>query len=251
MKVNGIRVETITERQSSTSEYSSIAEILSDSPITFEDLVSHDEVVKEVLHLGCSRLHSLIPDDPHAGGLIIASSINHAYQVAAVLRNMVEECRVVTNRTSDAQLVIDEFRRGTGRWIVAVGMISEGTDIPRLRVCRYLSRIRTELHYRQVLGRVLGRTGPIDDNAWLYVLAEPSLLSFSHRIASDLPDDHAVIDIITPCNTYTMDPATTDRPYSLISSEADERIAIHASKAEPSEPLSHSDFEIIAPTISN
>ena len=36
-------------------------------------------------------------------------------------------------------------------------MISEGTDIPRLRVCCHLSRIRTELRYRQVLGRILRR----------------------------------------------------------------------------------------------
>ncbi|WP_083199926.1 DEAD/DEAH box helicase [Pseudomonas defluvii] len=243
MEVNGIRVETITERQASTSEYSSIAEILSDSPITFEDLVSHDEVVKEVLYLGCSRLHSLIPDDPHAGGLIIASSINHAYQVSAALRNMGEECRVVTNRTPDAQLVIDEFRRGAGRWIVAVGMISEGTDIPRLRVCCYLSRIRTELHYRQVLGRVLRRTGALDDNAWLYVLAEPSLLNFSYRIASDLPDDHAVIELIAPFNTNTSEPTTIDKPCMLIQGTADESIAIHASKAEPGELLNSSDFE--------
>ena len=35
-------------------------------------------------------------------------------------------------------------------------MISEGTDIPRLQLCCYLSRIRTELHYRQVLGRCCG-----------------------------------------------------------------------------------------------
>ncbi|WP_409321456.1 DEAD/DEAH box helicase [Pseudomonas monteilii] len=244
MEVNSIRVETITAKQSSTSEYSSIAEILSDSPITFEDLVSHDEVVKEVLNLGCNRLHSLIPDDPHAGGLIIASSINHAYQVAAVLTSMDEECRVVTNRTPDAQLVIDDFRRGAGRWIVAVGMISEGTDIPRLRVCCYLSRIRTELHYRQVLGRVLRRTGAFDDNAWLYVLAEPSLLNFSHRIASDLPDDNAVIDLIAPFNTYTIDPANINRTYNSTNGEADERIAIHASKTEPGELISNSDFEI-------
>ena len=61
---------------------------------------------------------------------------------------MGEECRIVTNKTPDAQQVINAFRSSACRWIVAVGMISEGTDIPRLQVC-YLSRIRTELHYRQ------------------------------------------------------------------------------------------------------
>jgi len=73
-------------------------------------------------------------------------------------------------------------------------MISEGTDIPRLQVCCYLSRIRTELHYRQVLGRVLRRTGESDGQAWLFMLAEPVLRSFAERIAYDLPDDLAVLN---------------------------------------------------------
>lgn len=207
MEVNSIRVTTTIESKPSLSEYSSIAEMLSDSPVTFEDLISHEEVVEEILSLGRHRLNSLIPDDPNAGGLVIASNVHHAHQVAAVLRSMGEECRVVTNRTPDAQSIIDAFRKGAGRWIVAVGMISEGTDIPRLRVCCYLSRIRTELHYRQVLGRVLRRTGTSDDHAWLYVLAEPSLLDFSHRIASDLPDDCAVVNLTPAIKINTIDPA--------------------------------------------
>lgn len=64
---------------------------------------------------------------------------------------------------------------------------------PRLQVCCYLSRIRTELHYRQVLGRVLRRMGESDDQAWLFMLAEPTLRRFAERIADDLPDDLAVL----------------------------------------------------------
>ena len=45
---------------------------------------------------------------------------------------MGEECRIVTNKTPDAQQVINAFRSSACRWIVAVGMISEGTDIPRV-----------------------------------------------------------------------------------------------------------------------
>ncbi|WP_420492604.1 DEAD/DEAH box helicase [Pseudomonas putida] len=111
-----------------------------------------------------------------------------------MLRTRGEECVVVTTRTPGAQQIINDFRAGLGKWIVAVGMISEGTDIPRLQVCCYLSRIRTELHFRQVLGRVLRRTGSEDGQAWLYVLAEASLLQFSQRVAEDLPDDLAVLN---------------------------------------------------------
>ncbi|MFT4929206.1 MAG: superfamily II DNA or RNA helicase, partial [Phenylobacterium sp.] len=41
------------------------------------------------------------------------------------------------------------------QWVVSVGMISEGTDIPRRQVCCHLSRVKTELDFRQVLGRIL------------------------------------------------------------------------------------------------
>lgn len=233
VEVNSIRVETVSESTPSTSDYSSIAEVLSDSPVTFEDLISHNDVVKEILSLGCHRLNSLLPSDPNAGGLVIASNVHHAYQVAAALRNMNEECRVVTNRTPDAQSIIDTFRNGAGRWIVAVGMISEGTDIPRLRVCCYLSRIRTELHYRQVLGRVLRRTGTFDDHAWLYVLAEPSLLHFSHRIASDLPDDYAVVDLIPTINTDIVEPTMLiDLSQSIDEHAVSDEDIIHTAKAE-------------------
>ncbi|MGF7111611.1 2-polyprenyl-6-methoxyphenol hydroxylase-like FAD-dependent oxidoreductase [Pseudomonas laurylsulfatiphila] len=61
------------------------------------------------------------------------------------------------------------------------------------------------LHYRQVLGRVLRRVCDIDDQAWLFVLAEPTLKRFSQRIADDLPDDLAVVCAVSasefePCS---------------------------------------------------
>ena len=85
-------------------------------------------------------------------------------------------------------------------------MISEGTDIPRLQVCCYLSRIRTELHYRQVLGRVLRRSGERDGLAWLYMLAEEKLRGFAERISDDLPEDLAVLrklSMATPATSAT------------------------------------------------
>ena len=143
--------------------------------------------------LGCSKLNELRQIKPDAAGLVVATDIEHAQQIALALEAMGEECRIVTNKTPDAQQVINAFRSSSCRWIVAVGMISEGTDIPRLQVCCYLSRIRTELHYRQVLGRVLRRTGESDAQAWLFMLAEPTLQGFAERIADDLPDDLAVL----------------------------------------------------------
>jgi hypothetical protein len=134
--------------------------------------------------------------------LVVATDIEHAHQIAQVLDARGEGCRIVTNKTPDAQQVINVFRHSACRWIIAVGMISEGTDIPRLQVCCYLSRIRTELHYRQVLGRVLRRTGESDDQAWLFMLAEPTLQCLAERVADDLPDDLAVLnEVQMPAST--------------------------------------------------
>ena len=180
-------------RDESTARlFPSIAALLGDSPITYEDLLRHDDVVHQILGLACERLDEVRQQKPDAAGLVVATDIEHAHQVALALEARGEACHVVTNRTPGAQQVINFFRHSDCRWIVAVGMVSEGTDIPRLQVCCYLSRIRTELHYRQVLGRVLRRSGAEDENAWLFMLAEPVLRRFAERVAQDLPNDNLV-----------------------------------------------------------
>jgi superfamily II DNA or RNA helicase len=179
---------------SSVRLFPSIAKLLAESSVTYEELLRHDEVINPLLDLGCSKLNKLRLNKPDAAGLVVATDIEHAQQIAQTLEARGESCRIVTNKTPDAQYVINAFRHSVCRWIVAVGMISEGTDIPRLQVCCYLSRIRTELHYRQVLGRVLRRTGESDDQAWLFMLAETTLQGFAERIADDLPDDLAVLN---------------------------------------------------------
>lgn len=174
--------------------FPSIAKLLGESPVTYEEVLRHDEVIDQLLSLGCSKLDELRLIKPDAAGLVVATDIEHAQQIAQALDARGEGCRIVTNKTPDAQQVINVFRHSSCRWIVAVGMISEGTDIPRLQVCCYFSRIRTELHYRQVLGRVIRRIGEPDDQAWLFMLAEQTLQGFAERIADDLPDDLAVLD---------------------------------------------------------
>lgn len=182
------------ETESTVRLFPSIAKLLGESPVTFEELLRHVEVIDQLLGLGCSKLDELRRIKPDAAGLVVATDIEHAQQIAQALEARGESYRVVTNRTPDAQRVINTFRHSDCRWIVAVGMISEGTDIPRLQVCCYLSRIRTELHYRQVLGRVLRRMGEPDDQAWLFILAEHTLRRFAERIADDLPEDLAVLN---------------------------------------------------------
>ncbi len=179
---------------SSVRMFPSIAKLLEESSVTYEEVLRHYEVIDQLLSLGCSKLDELRLIKPDAAGLVVATDIEHAQQIAQALDARGEGCRIVTNKTPDAQQVINAFRHSGCRWIVAVGMISEGTDIPRLQVCCYVSRIRTELHYRQVLGRVIRRIGDPDDQAWLFMLAEQTLQGFAERISDDLPNDLAVLN---------------------------------------------------------
>ncbi|POF44175.1 diguanylate cyclase [Pseudomonas laurylsulfativorans] len=188
-----VRYKEDFANDSTVKLFPSIAKLLRESPVSYQDLVYHEDALNQLLDLGSRKLDELRMLKPNAAGLIVATNIDHAHQVALALKSKGESFQVVTTRTPDAQQVINSFKISDCRWIVAVGMISEGTDIPRLQVCCYLSRIRTELHYRQVLGRVLRRIGDIDDQAWLFVLAEPTLKQFSQRIADDLPEHLAVV----------------------------------------------------------
>ncbi|WP_028627165.1 DEAD/DEAH box helicase family protein [Metapseudomonas resinovorans] len=203
----------LTEEQGTETTvrlFPNIAKLLGESPVTYENLLRHDEVINQLLGLGCEKLDELRRVKPDAAGLVVATDIEHAHQIAKVLEAKGESCRVVTNRTPGAQQAINAFRLSACSWVVAIGMISEGTDIPRLQVCCYLSRIRTELHYRQVLGRVLRRMGELDDQAWLFMLAEPTLRRFAERIADDLPDDLAVLSLVQmPTATFDATPGGT------------------------------------------
>jgi superfamily II DNA or RNA helicase len=87
-------------------------------------------------------------------------------------------------------------------------MVSEGTDIPRLQVCCYLSRIRTELHFRQVLGRILRvRNNETESVAELIIPAHFELLMFAKRLSEEIPES---ADLIKYCKFDITKPETND-----------------------------------------
>ena len=84
-------------------------------------------------------------DNPNAGGLVVASSVEHAVEVQNVLAETYEQnTEIVTYYHENPLSKIDGYRKGTTQWIISVGMVSEGTDIPRLQVCCHLSFVKTE-----------------------------------------------------------------------------------------------------------
>jgi len=79
------------------------------------------------------------------------------------------------------------FRDSREPWIVAVNMVSEGVDIPRLRVGVYATAAKTPLIFRQIVGRFV-RTIPDrpPEPSWLYLPAEPLLCAHASEIEHEL-----------------------------------------------------------------
>jgi hypothetical protein len=135
------------------------------------------------------KLDELRRKSPNAGGLIVATSIAHANQIHQLLTTeFCELADIVTHKEDDALAIIRDFKHAQRKWIISVGMISEGTNIPRLQVCCHLTRVKTELYFRQMLGRILRNQGQTSEHGYLFMPAEPTLIEYAQRIAKDIPE---------------------------------------------------------------
>lgn len=179
---------SISESGQSKS-FSSIPELLKQSATPYQSILQNIDAMTYVLGLGCKKLAEIRMDNPNAGGLVVASSVGHAIEIQKILAETYEQSTEVVTYCHESPLEkINGYRDGTTQWIISVGMISEGTDIPRLQVCCHLSFVKTELYFRQVLGRILRTNASSNQQAWLYTFAEESLVSFAEQIEKDIPD---------------------------------------------------------------
>ncbi len=125
---------------------------------------------------------------PDAGGLVVACDIQHAQDIARLMeRELGEPVTVAHSDDPEGSLRIERFRDGRDRWLVAVNMVSEGVDIPRLRVGVYATTTKTALFFRQVIGRFV-RTiqGMQADPSFLFIPADPVLQQLAHEIEQEM-----------------------------------------------------------------
>jgi superfamily II DNA or RNA helicase len=89
-----------------------------------------------------------------AGGLVIASDQAAARAYAKHLRQITGVAPVVVlSDERGATAKIAEFAASDERWMVAVRMVSEGVDVPRLAVGVYATNASTPLYFAQAIGR--------------------------------------------------------------------------------------------------
>ena len=142
----------------------------------------------EVLRDADSRL-SAIRASGHrdAGGLVVASDKENAARIAERLERIaIERPEIVTSDEPDSSARIAAFSSGSRRWLVSVLMVSEGVDIPRLRVGVYATAARTELFFRQVIGRFVRRTPePKAQMSYLLLPADIRLKALAAQIEEE------------------------------------------------------------------
>ncbi|TWH36257.1 MULTISPECIES: DEAD/DEAH box helicase family protein [unclassified Aminobacter] len=134
-----------------------------------------------------SKLDDLRERMPNAGGLVIAPSIEVAEYFVDLIEAMEGERPAIVHSNLPHDGRIERFRATDRRWIVSVGMISEGVDIPRLRVLVLLPKAQTELAFRQALGRVVRNYGPGDDTrAYVVMPAFQIFEEYARRVEGEM-----------------------------------------------------------------
>jgi superfamily II DNA or RNA helicase len=127
---------------------------------------------------------------PDAGGLVVARNQYDARRYADLLRIITGEAPALAiSDEPDASRRITAFADSRSRWIVAVAMVSEGVDIPRLTVGVYATNVAAELFFRQVVGRFV-RTRPSDEDeivASLFIPSVQPLLGYAAEIERMIP----------------------------------------------------------------
>ncbi len=128
------------------------------------------------------RLRQLREHVPDAGGMIIASDQTAARAYADLLVTITGETpTVVLSDDPGSSDRITAFCAATSRWLVAVRMVSEGVDVPRLAVGVYATSASTPLFFAQAIGRFV-RSRRAGETASIFLPSVPNLL----QLASEL-----------------------------------------------------------------
>jgi superfamily II DNA or RNA helicase len=143
------------------------------------------EWVSRVLEAADKRLTEVRRGMPDAGGLVIAGDHEDARAYAALLRGLTGKRPVlVLSDDKTASKKISAFATSGDRWMVAVRMVSEGVDIPRLAVGVYATSVSTALFFAQAVGRFV-RARQRGETASVFLPSVPVLLSYAAELEAE------------------------------------------------------------------
>lgn len=148
------------------------------------------EWIPAVLRAADLRLEEVRRQIPDAGGLVIASDQTQARAYARHLRDITgRSATLVLSDDADASDRIDAFRESRDKWMVAVRMVSEGVDVPRLSVGVYATNTSTSLFFAQAVGRFV-RARRRGETATVFIPSVLPLLDLAGQM--EVERDHAL-----------------------------------------------------------
>ncbi|MCV7066584.1 DEAD/DEAH box helicase [Mycolicibacterium farcinogenes] len=134
------------------------------------------EWMPAVIAAADKRLQQKRQHVPDAGGMIIATNQTTARAYADLLTKITGEVpTVVLSDDPSASDRISQYSASTSRWLVAVRMVSEGVDVPRLSVGVYATSASTPLFFAQAIGRFV-RSRRAGETASIFLPSVPNLL---------------------------------------------------------------------------
>jgi superfamily II DNA or RNA helicase len=143
------------------------------------------EWLPAVLDQAHEQLGAIRAVHANAGGLVIAMDQEHARGIVGLMRRrygVTATLALSDDPTASAR--IEHFAEGSQPWIVAVRMVSEGVDIPRLRVGVFATNTTTELFFRQAVGRLVRWTrGMRHQKAFFFIPDDPRLRAFAANLS--------------------------------------------------------------------
>lgn len=157
-----------------------------DSSARLRTALSPDgEWIRTVIDKADERLSEIRKTHSKAAGLVIAIDHEHAMALANIIQARTgHRPKIALSNDPKASDVIADFALGDDAWIVAVRMISEGVDIPRLRVAIYATTTTTALFFRQAVGRIARYVqGVPDQKAYMFLPNDSRLRTHAVTLA--------------------------------------------------------------------
>jgi len=185
--------------------------------------------IPSVLQAAHTRLMQMRRNMPDAGGLVIATDTATARAYAKILKELSSTpVSVILSDEPGSSERIQEFSDSRDEWMVAVRMVSEGVDVPRLAVGVYATSASTPLFFAQAIGRFVRSRMP-GETASVFLPSVPRLLGLAENMEKsrdhvlgkpDREDDGWDEDLVAQANKEQTEP-DLEPSYESIGAEAE------------------------------
>ena len=185
--------------------------------------------IPAVLQAAHTRLMQMRRSMPDAGGLVLATDSTTARAYAKILKGISNTpVSVILSDDPGSSERIDEFSESNDEWMVAVRMVSEGVDVPRLAVGVYATSASTPLFFAQAIGRFVRSRMP-GETASVFLPSVPVLLGLAENMEKsrdhvlgkpDRPKEGWDDELLEQANRKESEP-DLDKPYESLGADAE------------------------------